>query len=183
MKRASGLIVLFLAAAWTACATPAAVEFDPQQDFSRYRTWAWLPLAQEAREARRVDDRELDALVRSCLDRELGARGYRQAEGQPPDFYVSYRVEVVRQIEIHTETPASQTLWSYHQSPSYVITASERRVRVYEKGTLAVEIADGRQRRPVWRGVETRRVRQSIKPQVAAAVANILEHFPPESQP
>jgi hypothetical protein len=183
MKRASGLSVLFLAAACIACATRVGVEFDPQQDFSRYRTWAWLPPAQEAGEARRGDDPELETLVRSRVELELGARGYRRVAQQAPDFYVSYQVEIVREIEIHTETPASQALFSHHDAPSYVVTASERRVRVYEKGTLAVEVAEGRQRHQVWRGVETRRVRWSFEPQVAAVVAEILEHFPPGSQP
>jgi hypothetical protein len=183
MKRASGLIVLFLAATCIACATRVEVEFDPQADFSGYHTWAWLPPAQQAEKARRVDDPDLDAIVRSCVERELADRGYRQAAQQPPDFYVTYHVEVVREIEIHTETPASQTLSSHHDSPSYTVTASERRLRVYEKGTLAVEIFDGRQRQPVWHGVETRKVRRSFEPQVAAAVAKILEQFPPESQP
>jgi hypothetical protein len=102
---------------------------------------------------------------------------------QAPDFCASCGVQSLRKIESHTKTPTSQSLSSHHESPSYTVTASERRARVYETGTLAIEVADGRQRQPVWRGVEARRVRQSFESPVAATAAKILEHLPPEAQP
>ena len=181
MKRSPGLAIPILVAAWLACATGAKVEFDAQEDFSRYRSWEWLPLGAEAGEARHLDDPELGALVRGSIERELGARGYLRAEGDPPDFYVTYHLQILREVEVSTETPAAQMLSSHHQSPSYVVSSSQQVVRVYERGTLVIDVADGRQRQLVWRGTETRRARHSFEPQLDAAVADILERFPPEA--
>jgi hypothetical protein len=183
MKRSPGLAIPFLLAACLACATGATVEFDPQEDFSGYRSWEWLPRAAETGKGRQPGDPELEALIRGSIERELDARGYLRATADPPDFYVTYHVQTTREVKVSTEAPADQTLSSHHQSPSYVITKSERVVRIYERGTLAIDLAEGRDRQLVWRGTETRRARQSFKPEVEAAVAEILDRFPPAPRP
>jgi hypothetical protein len=183
MERVPRIALLAAVGACLACATPVRVEFDRREEFSRYRTWAWLDPGWEVGRASRVAP-ELDAVLRGAIERELAARGYQLTADGTPDFFVTYHIAVAREMVVSIETPASQFLSSLHQgSPSYLITASERKVRFYETGTLAVDVADGSERQLVWRGLAIRRARNDYEPHAARAVAEILERFPPASGP
>ena len=67
-------------------------DHDRTADFSRLRTYAWLPLAEVAPADQRVLDRYIDARIRSAVDAELGAKGCRPAGSEPPDFFLNYRL-------------------------------------------------------------------------------------------
>ena len=167
------------------CAQPVRVSFDAHEDFAAYRTWAWLPPAWPVLAASRQVAPELDATLRSAVERELAARGYeRAAEGQPPDFFVSYHLDLRRQLVLKNETPATQTLSTYHGGRgdvgAYEIDRTEQRLVSYEIGLLGLDIADGPGRQLVWRGISRRRVRNRFSNQAEGAVVEIFEHFPPK---
>ena len=176
-KRAGALAIAVLAAAGLGCATSVRVDFDPQEDFASYRTWAWLPRGFEV-PARDVDP-ELDALLRGAIERELAARGYAQAGDLTPDFLVTYHLQLRSQLVRAIETPAMQTLSSPHREGGYEVTKSEQRLQPYELGILVLDVAEGRERQLVWRGIGTRRVRTSFKRRAEAVVSDIIEAFPP----
>jgi hypothetical protein len=179
MKGVSRLASLLLLAACVGCSAKLGVEFDPQEDFAGYRTWAWLPRQPAPPRGRGVHDPALDALIRQRVERELAARGYDQVVGDSPDFYVTYSVQIERQARLHSEQHADQMLFSHHNTPSYIVSGGARRVRIYEESTLVIDVADGKERQLVWRGIRTERVRGSFQPHAGAAVAEILDSFPP----
>jgi hypothetical protein len=162
------------AAVCVSCAT-VEVTSDPLQNLARYRSWDWLPASADERNP---IDPELDLLVRRTVEKELAARGYRRASWLAPDFYVACQIELIRSIEVHTETNAPQTIFSMNQSPSYVVSDIERRARVFERATVSVDVSDAASLRTVWRGVKTKRVRRSFRPHASDVVKEILDHFP-----
>src|SRR5262245_29919982 len=178
-KRARGFAFAVLVAAGLGCATTVRVDFDPDEDFARYRTWAWLPRGWEV-PASDVDP-ELDALLRGAIERELAARGFSQAGELTPDFLVTYHLRIQHQLVRGIETPAMQTLSSPHREGGYEVVASRPSVLPYELGTLVLDVAEARQRQLVWRGIGTRRVRTSFKRRAEAVVGEIFEEFPPSS--
>jgi hypothetical protein len=179
-KRARGLAFAVLAAAGLGCATSVRVDFDPQADFASYRTWAWLPPSWEIAASRSDVDPELDALLRGAIERELAARGYARAGELRPDFLVTYHLRLRRQLVRAIETPAMETLHSPHREGGYEVSKSEPRVQPYELGMLVLDVAEGRERQLVWRGIGTRRVRTSFKRRAEAVVGDIFEAFPPD---
>jgi hypothetical protein len=54
---------------------------DPNADFARLQTYAWLPLQEAAPADQRVLDRYIDSRIRKAVDRELGGKGFRPATG------------------------------------------------------------------------------------------------------
>ncbi len=176
MARIATLLPL-LALLPTACAHPPDVraEVDPTVDFGLLSAWAWLPVVTD--EARVFGDPELEPRFRAAIERGMAARGYRHAPDRP-DVFVSTRVEIAREIDEVIETPASQSLYSLHSGPSYVVTTREKRYRVYERATSAIELADG-DGRVVWRAVEERRVRGSIGRHADAIADALLAELPP----
>jgi hypothetical protein len=174
-----------LLALGAACAHPVSVDFDPQEDFARYRTWAWLPPAWPVPAATGRVTPELDAALRSAIERELADRGFAAAaEGEPPDFFVSYHLALSKQLVLRNETPATETLPTLHGGRgdfgAYEIGRTELRIVAYEIGLLGLDVADGRERQLVWRGITRLRVRNRFSDRADDAVAEIFESFPPK---
>ena len=178
--RATRFLPVLLAAAGLGCATSVRVVFDPHEDFADYRTWAWLAPSFEVSSRRNHVEPSLDALLREAVERELAARGFERAQEEPPDFLVTYHLRVQLQLVQGLETPAMQTVSSYHREGGFEVTASRPTVQSYEQGTLVLDVADGRERQLVWRGIGTRRVRNSFKERADDVVAEIFEAFPPD---
>lgn len=178
MHSASRLALLIGVVACLGCAAGVQVEVAPDQDFSRYRSWDWLPRGWEKSSPTSDAQRAVVRAVRVALERELAARGLERVTDEDPDFFLACHVELSNEVEVYYETPAMQTLSSVHDSPSYEVTVSERRVRFYQEATIAIDVAESRDRQLVWRGTRSRRVRGRFAPHASEVVQEILLHFP-----
>ena len=183
MKRtlASGLFWGWIALAGFGCATEVRVNFDPREDFSSYRTWDWLPPGWQVAAAARRVDRGLDAQLRAAIERKLVERGYERAPAGEADFLVTYHLTLERQLVRGVETPAMQTVSSFHREGGYEVTASKPTLQLYEQGTLVLDVADGQERQLVWRGIGIRRVRDSFGIRADDVVSEVFDRFPPEA--
>jgi hypothetical protein len=79
--------------------------------------------------------------VRAAVEKELGARGYEKANGAAADVEVHYHVNVSQDVEpgaLHRSTADCQ--------------AMECEPRVYDEGTLFVDLVDTRTGTLLWRG-------------------------------
>jgi hypothetical protein len=180
---AAALGIALVGAAALGCARATRVEFDPGEDFARYRSWDWLPAGFAAPTRERRLGAELESALRAAVERELAARGFVRTSDGAPDFYVSYHADLSIQLGLGIDTPAMQTLSNFNQAGAYEIGASRSQpLRRYDEGTLAVDVADGRERQLVWRGLQTGRWRNGIRGAIDEAVAEIFEGFPPEPE-
>jgi hypothetical protein len=161
--------------------TGVGVEFDSAEDFSTYRTWAWLPRLEPAPDPFGAVREDLAAEIALRTEEALAERGFvRVGDEAQADFFVTYHVEIFTEVVFVDETPAEQHVASMNDSPSYGVTAMEVRQRIYERGHLVIDIADGEARQLVWRGSTGSKYRGSWTPHARAAVFGILERFPPE---
>lgn len=167
---------IVLAALGLACAKPS-VEVDPSEDFSVYETWEWLPRRADFDPPRQLRS-ELHERVIAQVERELRECGYRRAGGETPDFFVTYHLEIERQLVVRSEVPAEETLETFHEGGSYGVTRTTTHLAHYEQVTLAIDVAEGQERQLVWRGRLSERVRGSFDRRAGDAVAEILAHFP-----
>lgn len=176
---AARLTALVLLAALVACASVRVqVDFDPEEDFSRLRAFAWLRDAPEPTGDHRIDNPLLDARIRAAVERELVAKGFARREGAAPDFYVTYHLSIEAKLDVRTVNRV-------YRDRRWDVSVPETRVRQYDQGTLVLDVADAVDEELVWRGAGTTRLRERPTPEqttreVDAAVAAILKHFPPE---
>jgi hypothetical protein len=182
MRGAVQLAAVIFGSLGVACATTVDVAFDERADFSRYRTWDWLPRAARTVEAPLSETRALDARLARLVERALRARGFERTDGRA-DFFVSYYLRVQREFVTVRETPAMQQLSSLHSSPSYWIQATRSERHTYERGHLAIVVAGRRQQRVIWRGEIEGRFREDFSPHLEEAVWSLLERFPPQTKP
>jgi hypothetical protein len=154
-------------------------DYDQEQDFSRYTSFAFYPIPEEigADSSPLVIDR-----VKAAVIRELEAKGFSQT-GTDPDLLIA----------IHTESrdKFSITSWGYHYAPYDTYWRGYGYwygggidVHRYEEGTLVLDIVRADEDEMIWRGAASRALPATSTPEeiddlVDRAVTGILENFPP----
>lgn len=181
MKKVAMLLV---ALAVGACATTiqSRSDYDPAQDFSGYRTYAWL--ADDPLIVPRGGDVQVSALNRrrivEAIESELSAKGFTKAAARDSaTFTVAYTVGARDRIDVASYPDMYRRPWRWG-GPYY---GSNVDVDAYTEGTLAIDIFDGNSRQPVWHGRASKHITerdvQLAAQLIPQAVASILKEFPP----
>ena len=178
MKPVAPRVLALLAMTLVACSQfGVRSSRDPAADFTRLNTYAWLPLDQVELADQRVLDRYIDTRIRSAVDRELGAKGFRPAAGEP-DFYLNYRVAT-------QPDDAVKGGWRPHYGPGWgAYPGAETLLREnFDAGTLFIAAVDRPSRRAIWLGAAQARLLPHISLEKRAkrvddAVHAILADFP-----
>jgi hypothetical protein len=176
----SGLAVLLLLAA---CATGPRVrtDFDPEADFSRYRSYAFFqPLAMEESGYTSYMTERIKAGVR----REMEARGYVFDE-KSPDLRVNFQGIVQEKTDVYSVPRTDfQYFYSYRARRYYGVPVwyDQTQVSQYREGTLTIDLVDAARTRLVWTGSAIGRVTQQTPQERAAevdrALASVFMQFP-----
>ncbi|GLP97120.1 DUF4136 domain-containing protein [Paraferrimonas sedimenticola] len=189
------LIIGLMALALAACST-VQTEFDynPEVDFSQYKTYAWVEVTEEDAEEG-ADTYHMDGLtderIRRSVDANMAARGFTKASPEEADLLVNYLTKLEKKVNIDTfhnnygYHPFYDPYWGYYggyAGPS----RSTTRVREYQKGTLIIDLIDNKEDKLVWRGALADTVRQQESPEqreagINSAVLEILQNYPPQS--
>jgi len=160
-----------------ACSTSPEISFDEREDFSRYRTWDWLPGAARTIDAPAADSVALDLELARLVERALDRRGFERVRRRP-DLRVGVRLEVRREEVTIYETHAIEQLSSLHSSPSYEVQAAVKRRQTYERSRLLVFAIEARHGRVVWEGALAARSPGRLGAQLERTIADLLERFP-----
>jgi hypothetical protein len=157
-----------------------STERHPQADFAAYRGYAWIsadPLIRPPGEQPQVSALTV-RFIREAIEKQLHARGYRQVEvPAPTDFVVAFTVGTRDRIDTQSYPVTYRGPWDWEGH------ASETGLRVFQEGTLSIDIFDGASHQPVWHGRASKVITSSDVadpgPVIDKAVAAILEKFPP----
>ena len=165
-------------ACWTVQVT---TDYDPETDFSSYRTYGWLPRTPEATGHPRLDSPLVQERVRSGIERALKAKGYSPG-GEDADFFVTYHLAVDRKLDVQTTSSSFYGLYGYR------VAIPETTVREYDEGSLIIDVMDAARKQVVWRGVGSGRLRGTsttldpvqLQQRVYSVVDEVLTGFPPQ---
>jgi hypothetical protein len=159
-------IVLFLLAAPAGSPT-VKVTFDEDTDFSRFKTYDWVPTQEPA--ANPVNHIRMTRAV----ERELEAKGLKKSM-ENPDLRVTYFAKVEKKLK-GTGYQADSN-WSGTSDLRTVVDFK----RVQE-GTVIIELLDEDTKLTLWRGVAVGRVPppDEVGPVIDSTVKKILAEFPP----
>ena len=90
MKKASLLLmVLFLLALGTAVGQDVRYNFDKNTDFSKFKTYKWVPI----KDAAPVDQLK-DKQVIASIDAELAKKALTKTDAETADLFVGYQAAV-----------------------------------------------------------------------------------------
>lgn len=189
-KQFNRIAALVATALLGACATgfEATYDHDPGNDFTPYKTFAWVsehPMKVGAVE--RMPSPLLESQIMVSIESALGAKGYKLvSDVDSADFALSFTVGSRAEIKVDSY-PSMSAGYAYPRhwgwGGGYYGYGTETTVRQYTEGMLAVDVFDVSDRRPVWHGVASKNISESDRKNsgetIQAAVDAILAGFPP----
>jgi len=130
-----------LVVAFGGCASvTTSADYDRSTDFSRYRTYGWIPAPEP------IGNAIVEKRLTAAIDDELAAKGMTKSDH--PDLLVSMHAQLTRQVEYETT--------GYGYGPGRWQTGSQTTREEIPIGTLVVDLVDAGRKELVWRGMARR---------------------------
>lgn len=178
-------IVLFsLALLLVACTSDepkVQYDFDKDADFSKLRTYKWVPM-----QGTPIIEQRLDQQIRDATDAELKKKGLARTDADSADLYIGYQAAIDRE----TQFASYKTDWGY--SPSWsggsrfatVGGVTTVQASTIYTGQLALDMYDSKNHYLVWRGVASKTIDTKAGPDkqkknLAKAIARLFKNYPP----
>jgi hypothetical protein len=167
------------------CAASVRSDFDRETAFAYYNTFDWIAPPVRASEEEVQSDPDgpfsrnslLDKRIRTAVNRNLEARGFRYLEGGESNFRLNYHVTFSDKL-VGSGSEFGYAGRYYRGGFSSGFNWS---VRQYQEGTIIIDIIDRAKDQLVWRGWMVKRNldRNYDEAEVNDAVEKILMRFPP----
>ena len=183
-KVALSALVLFLLGATATVAQDVRYDFDQEQDFSKYRTYKWVPI-----KGADVPDELTGRQITSAVDTELKTKGLTKTDSDTADLYIGYQTAVGTEKQFTSYNtgwnygPGWGAGWYGHGGMSSTSTYGSTST-IYV-GQLDLSMYDPAQKRLVWRGVASKTLDPKAKPDkkqknIMKAVQKLLKNYPPQ---
>jgi len=185
MKSISIIISSFLLFVFVGCSSlKVTTDFDPSQDFSKYKTYRWAT----SKEVNQNDELTKNPLIKKrvmkAIDKALQTKGFTKTENDP-DFVVMIMAGTKEKMQV-TNTGGGYGYGRYGgwYDPWWGPYGGSTHVSYYEEGSLVIDIVDWNQKELSWRGIGTGVVKEySSQKEHQEALneicAKILADFPP----
>jgi hypothetical protein len=178
------LVLLMFGVVAAAVAQDVRYDFDKNKDFSKYKTYKWVPI-KGADQPDELTGKKLTAAV----DAELATKGLTKTDSDSADLYLGYQTA----IGTEKQFTSYNTGWGYgpgwgsgwygygggmSTSSTYGSTST-----VYI-GQLDLSVYDPVEKQLIWRGNASKTLDPKAKPEkkeknIAKTVKKLLKNFPP----
>lgn len=189
MLKTGFLSLLIVFCGLSGCATKpyVATDYEASYNFAALKTFAVKSAKQDTKENILISPFTLSH-IHIMVNEGLSKRYQSVGESAAPDFYVTYHVVMEDKLEPSTyDQMYGYGFWGRgyrYPSPLFYRPAYDGGVRVYNQGSLIIDMVDAKTQQPIWRGVSEKRLSKSLSPQkqreiLTSAVMEILAQFPP----
>ena len=137
----------------------------------------------------KVGQQLIDDRIANAIDAAMAAKGFTKSEANP-DVFVVYHVAFDKQKDISTFSSGygggyGPYGWGWGGGMSTGTTSTQ--VRDILVGTLVVDMADAKDKKVVWRGMGTKEINTTAKPEkrdksITEAVNKIFKNYPPKQK-
>lgn len=159
------------------------MDFDPDVDFTQYRTFDWMSETDGDEGNRSVSLSEpfMKKRIKKRVLTNLVARGYERVT-EEPDFLIACYIDYRKKADVAVQRYGYP--YGYPYRYPYRNWEREADVKRYKEGMVILDFIDPGTNQLIWRGWSVSEVRPGTSPQeeqknVARAVEEILERFPP----
>lgn len=182
LHSASWLIAALLGLILAGCSTlRVGADFDHATSFPEYHAFSFMEREHHGSHNPLVVQRARDA-----IEAELIRKGFVVASSaEKADFVVDFTIGARDRMDVHSY-PATYVGYGWWDNPGWwggPYWGGQLDVRQYREGTLSIDIFDARTHRPVWHGWAKKELTRSdmehSEAPIRAAVAAVLERFPP----
>ena len=175
-------MVMILLAATSALAQDVRYNFDKNSDFSKFKTYKWVPL----KDAAKLNDLT-DKQIIAAVDAELATKGLSRVDGDNADLYIGYQAAIGQEKQF----TSFSSDWGYgggwyrggwYGGPGMSTTTGQTST-IYV-GQLALDMYDTANHDLVWRGVASKTLDPKAKPDkqeknLKKAITKLLKNYPP----
>jgi Domain of unknown function (DUF4136) len=185
MKKNLLAVAILLLGVSPALAQDVRYDFDKEKDFSKYKTYKWVPI----KGADQPDELTTNK-IKASVDAELSARGMTKTESDDANLYVGFQTA----IGTEKQFTSYNTGWGYgggwgggwYGSGMGSTTTYGSTSTVYV-GMLDLSMYDSAQKQIVWRGSVSKTLDPKAKPEkkeknINKAVAKLLKNYPPKEK-
>jgi hypothetical protein len=163
-----------------------STDFDPTQDFSKYKTYRFANPNEVDPEDYLTQYPLIKKRVMAAIEEDFAAKGFQVAEEGEPDFVVLLAAGSKERMQVTQTGGYGYGGWygGYHGYGGGGYGGSTY-VNYYEEGSLVIDIIDWQEKELSFRGVATGTLSKSEKtPEESQAdidelITNILAKFPP----
>ena len=173
--------ITLLVAMGSSFAQDVRYNFDKSADFSKFKTYKWVPI----KDASKVSDL-VDKQIKDAIDAELVTKGLTKVEGDDANLYIGYQPAVGEEKQFTSYS----TGWGY--GPGWGggwyggmgSTTTHGSTSTIYKGQLVLDMYDSANKNLVWRGVVSKTIDPKAKPEkqqknLAKATKKLLKNYPP----
>src|SRR6201998_1996841 len=153
MKRPAFLMIVFLLlGVSSAVAQDIRYDFDKDKDFSKYKTYKWVPI----KGADAPDDLTAKQIT-SAIDTELARKGLTRTDSDNADLYIGYQTAIGSEKQF----TAYNSGWGYgpgwgggwYGYGGMMTTTTYGSTSTIYSGQLDLSMYDAQQKQLVWRGI------------------------------
>jgi hypothetical protein len=185
MKRSVLLaLTLLLLGLGSAIAQDVRYNFDKDTDFTKFKTYKWVPL----KDAAKVND-ITEKNIKDALNAELATKGLTQVDSETADLYVGYQAAVNQEKQFTSYSSDWGYGGGWYRGGWYgpTSTTTTGQTSTIYVGQLALDMYDTAKHTLVWRGVVSKTIDEKAKPEkqqknLAKAVKKLLKNFPPPAK-
>jgi hypothetical protein len=186
MKRVFFVLSVVSLLAAVCLAQDVRYNFDKSADFSKFKTYKWVPI----KDASKVSDL-VDKQIKDALDAELASKGLSKVDGDDANLFIGYQPAVGEEKQFTSYSsgwgagPGWGGGWYGHGGMSSTTTTGSTST-IY-KGQLALDMYDSSNHNLVWRGVASKTLDPKAKPEkqqknLAKVAKKLLKNYPPAAK-
>ncbi len=172
-------------AATAAHAQDVGYNFMPGTDFTKYKTYRWVPI-----EGVQYPDDITDAQIKKAVETQLATKGLVKTDTETADVFIGYRVALDQEKQMNAYTTGGYGGWGWggpYRGYGYgggMTTATTTTITV---GTMSLDMYDPGAKQLVWRGTASKTIDVKAKPEkrmknLNKAMQKMLKNYPPKEK-
>jgi hypothetical protein len=134
-------------AGYAASSITVSTKFDPDADFSRYRSYAWTDI-------REVRDPNVKKRLEAAVDKQLQAKGLVRKD-ESADLKVSMHPRLSKEYTINPYDTGWDYGWGTWNTSIGDLSTGADTAKAVSVGTIIVDLVDPSTKQLVWRGTAT----------------------------
>jgi hypothetical protein len=163
-----------------ALAQKVTYDFDKTASFAGFKTYS-------QKDGTKVGQQLIDDRIVAAIDEQMAAKGFKKVDANP-DVVVIYHVAFDKEKDISTFSSGyggGYGPYGYGWGGGWGSSTTTTQVRDILVGTLVIDMADAKKNQLAWRGMGTKQVDPTAKPDkrdknISKAVEKIFKNYPPK---
>jgi Domain of unknown function (DUF4136) len=178
--------VLLLLGASSALGQDVRYNFDKNTDFSKFKTYKWVPIEG----ATKVNDL-VDKQIKDAFDAQLAQKGLNKVDTETADLFIGYQAAVgtEKQFTSYSSDWGYGGGWyrgGWYGGAGGMSTTTGQTSTIY-KGQLALDMYDPANKDLVWRGIASKTIDTKAKPEkqqknLNKVLAKLMKNYPPQAK-